>query len=74
VVCTKIDKVSQQEARRQANLIKKEFAEISPVDPSLFSAKTRKGREDIWKRILQCLDTPNGERGNGTKGNESSRV
>jgi len=64
VVCTKIDKVSKQEAMRRANLIKNEFAPICPVDPTLFSAKTRKGREEIWERIRQCLDTPNRERGN----------
>jgi len=50
-VLTKADKVSRQEARNRADRIAKALTGLVPRDPIIFSAKTRQGREDIWKQI-----------------------
>ncbi len=55
IVLTKADKVSRQQARTRFNLIDRQFDEIFPVRPTLFSAKTRQGREEIWEQIDQVI-------------------
>ncbi|MFO7599191.1 MAG: hypothetical protein R6X27_05205 [Candidatus Desulfacyla sp.] len=45
------DKLSRQQARQRAGLIAGELAGISPEEPIVFSAKTRQGKEEIWKQI-----------------------
>ena len=54
-VLTKSDKVSRQQALRQAALIKRRFEDIITIDPILFSAKTKKGREELWKNINSLI-------------------
>jgi len=51
IVLTKADKLSRQQARQRAGLIAGELAGMSPDEPILFSAKTRQGREEIWKQV-----------------------
>ena len=51
LVLTKADKVSRQQAQTRANMIGRKFAEIFPITPTVFSAKTRQGREEIWEKI-----------------------
>jgi GTP-binding protein len=51
VVLTKADKLSRQQARRRAGLLAGQLAGTFPDEPIVFSAKTRQGREEIWKRI-----------------------
>ncbi len=50
-VLTKADKLSRQKASKQAASIKRQIKEICPTAPIAFSAKTRQGREDVWKTI-----------------------
>jgi len=51
IVLTKADKLSRQQARQRAGLIAGGLAGMSPAEPIVFSAKTRQGKEEIWKRI-----------------------
>lgn len=51
LVLTKADKLSRQQVRKQAGLIGRQFKEICPTSPTIFSAKTRQGREEIWDQI-----------------------
>jgi len=51
MVLTKADKVSRQQARRRAGIIAGQLEGIIPDEPVLFSAKTRQGKEEIWKRL-----------------------
>jgi len=50
-VLTKADKVSRQQARTRADIVGRQFKEISSATPTIFSAKTRQGREEIWGKI-----------------------
>ncbi len=51
IVLTKADKLSRQRARQRARLIAGELAGMSPDEPIVFSAKTRQGKEEIWKQL-----------------------
>jgi len=51
IVLTKADKLSRQQARQRAGLIAGGLAGMSPAEPIVFSAKTRQGKEEIWKQI-----------------------
>ncbi len=51
IVLTKADKVSRQQARRRTDLIAGQLADICSDKPVVFSAKTRQGRDDIWKQV-----------------------
>ncbi len=51
IVLTKADKLSRQQARQRAALIAEALAGISPQEPIVFSAKTRQGKEEIWKKL-----------------------
>jgi len=51
VVLTKADKVSRQEAKKRAALIAGQLAGMFPGEPIVFSAKTRQGKEEIWKQV-----------------------
>ncbi len=54
-VLTKADKLSRQKVRKQADLIKRQIEVVCPAAPTIFSAKTRNGKEEIWKKIdLAC--------------------
>jgi GTP-binding protein len=58
LVLTKADKVSRQQALKQANLIGRQFEAKCPESPTVFSAKTRQGREEIWEKIDEvCSDS-----------------
>lgn len=54
IVLTKADKVSRQQAKNRAGLIAGELAGVSPDTPVVFSAKTRQGKDEIWKRIREA--------------------
>jgi GTP-binding protein len=52
-VLTKADKLSRQKARARAGKIGRQLEDLSTAGPILFSAKTRQGREEIWKIMRQ---------------------
>jgi len=49
-VLTKDDKVSRQQARSRADMIGRQFEEILPATPTIFTAKTSQGREEVWEK------------------------
>lgn len=57
IVLTKADKISRQQARKQARMIVNQFPGISTAAPILFSSKTREGREEIWESIREVTVT-----------------
>ncbi|MFC1820956.1 ribosome biogenesis GTP-binding protein YihA/YsxC [Thermodesulfobacteriota bacterium] len=58
LVLTKADKLSKQKSMARATLISKELKEISADKPTIFSAKTRTGRDEIWDKIQRIIGVP----------------
>jgi GTP-binding protein len=54
LVLTKSDKLSRRQAIERTQLIRQELKAISEEVPTVFSAKTREGREEIWGKIIQA--------------------
>lgn len=50
-IFTKVDKLNRKERQARLKALDNEFARISNEKPVLFSAQTREGRDEIWKRI-----------------------
>jgi len=55
-VLTKADKLSRQQARTQSSMINNHIKEITFVSPTVFSAKTRQGRDEIWEKIDEAIE------------------
>jgi GTP-binding protein len=55
VVLTKADKLSRQQGRSMFNEVAGQLAGRIDVVPTLFSAKTREGRGEVWSRILESM-------------------
>jgi GTP-binding protein len=51
IVLTKKDKLSRSKASTRARELSNQLQEITPKRPILFSAKTKKGKEEIWEEI-----------------------
>ncbi len=56
VVLTKADKLSRQKCISRAKQIGNQLKEITSEKPTLFSAKTRQGQEEIWEKINQAIN------------------
>jgi GTP-binding protein len=56
LVLTKADKVSRQEARKRAHIIRGQCEDIVEGSPTLFSAKTRQGRDELWEKIAGIIE------------------
>jgi GTP-binding protein len=56
VVLTKADKLSRQKSTSRAKQIENQLQEITSERPTLFSAKTREGREEIWEKINKTIN------------------
>ena len=54
-VFTKSDKLKKQKRAARLRELKKDLSSISPERPILFSAHTREGREEVWKRIEEVI-------------------
>lgn len=54
VVLTKADKLSRSRSRQRASEISARLEPICTSPPVIFSAKTREGREEIWKGIREA--------------------
>lgn len=59
VVLTKVDKLSRSRSRQRASEISARLDPICTSRPVLFSAKTREGREEIWKAIREATGADN---------------
>jgi GTP-binding protein len=57
VVLTKSDKLSKNKIKERTRLIVQELNEYSIIDPTIFSAKTRKGRKLIWDKIEDSINS-----------------
>ena len=55
-VFTKSDKLKKQKRAARLRELKKDLSSISPERPILFSAHTREGREEVWKRIEEVIE------------------
>ena len=60
VVLTKTDKLSKNKVNRQLGENARALS-MDPKDLILFSAKTRRGKDALWKAILSQVDTQNKE-------------
>lgn len=56
-VFTKADKLKKQKRITRLKVLKKDLSRISPERPILFSAHTREGREEVWERIEEVIET-----------------
>ena len=54
-VFTKVDKLNRKERQQRLKTLKSAFGEISDEKPILFSAQTREGRDEVWKRVNSFL-------------------
>jgi len=54
-VLTKADKMSRQQSIARAKDMHKELEQFSCGRPTIFSAKTREGRDEIWERIEKAI-------------------
>jgi GTP-binding protein len=54
-VLTKADKLSRQQSIARAKEMHKELEQFSCGRPTIFSAKTRDGRDEIWERIKKAI-------------------
>lgn len=57
IILTKADKLSRQRALSRVRGIEDQLGNLCGGRPILFSARTREGREEIWGRIKQALDS-----------------
>lgn len=55
VVLTKADKLSRQQCRSRMNEIRDQLIDTRQGGPVLFSAKTREGRNEVWKEVLGSM-------------------
>ncbi|MBN1831522.1 MAG: YihA family ribosome biogenesis GTP-binding protein [Deltaproteobacteria bacterium] len=55
IVLTKTDKLSRAKASVRIKELNSQLNEMTPKRPILFSAKTKKGREEIWKEINDLI-------------------
>jgi GTP-binding protein len=56
IVLTKADKLSRHRSISRAKQIGNQLKAITSEKPTLFSAKTREGREEIWERINRAIE------------------
>ncbi len=55
IVLTKADKLSRSKRTARAGKLGRELTGLSTGKPVLFSALTREGRSDVWKRINELV-------------------
>lgn len=54
-VLTKVDKLNRKERDTRTRILEGEFSRMNIDKPILFSAQTREGKDEIWKRIEGIL-------------------
>jgi len=55
VICTKVDKVSKNSHEKSINLISKTL-DIPKEELILFSSVTKKGKQEVYNRLIETLD------------------
>jgi len=61
VVLTKIDKLSRSKRSARAAAVTRALSGIMEREPVLFSARTREGLHEVWRRIEEVLDASDTE-------------
>ena len=56
LVLTKADKLSRQKSSARAKLIRKELGKLASDSPTIFSARTGEGRDEIWEKIEKIIN------------------
>jgi GTP-binding protein len=56
VVLTKADKLSRQQASLRTKRIAEQLSDLICDKPITFSAKTKQGRDEIWKKIYRLIE------------------
>lgn len=59
LVLTKADKLSRHQSISRAKLIGNQLEGMFTVKPTIFSAKTREGRAEIWGKINRVIEIEN---------------
>ncbi len=59
LVLTKADKLSRHQSISRAKLIGNQLEGMFTVKPTIFSAKTREGRSEIWGKINRVIEIEN---------------
>ena len=59
LVLTKADKLSRHQSISRAKLIGNQLEGMFTLKPTIFSAKTREGRSEIWGKINRVIETGN---------------
>ncbi len=57
-VFTKVDKLNRKERQARTKELKNDLSLISDEKPILFSAQTREGKDEVWKRIDSFIIDP----------------
>ncbi|MEE9258251.1 MAG: ribosome biogenesis GTP-binding protein YihA/YsxC [Nitrospinaceae bacterium] len=57
LVATKADKLTRAEVHRQTRKIHSAFFEDAPAEIIVYSSKSRRGRKELWNRVLQWTRT-----------------
>jgi GTP-binding protein len=55
LVLTKADKLSRSQSASRSRLLQDQLDSLSADKPTVFSAKTKEGRKEIWQKILQAI-------------------
>jgi GTP-binding protein len=58
-VLTKADKLSRSRSAARAGLISTQLKAFGPDEPTVFSAKTLQGRQELWQRINGLIEVEN---------------
>jgi GTP-binding protein len=56
IVLTKADKISKQKCRLEMNQLRDTLSGFHAEGPVLFSAKTREGREEVWRMVMEAME------------------
>ncbi len=54
-ILTKVDKLNRRERESRTERLENAVADLNIDNPILFSARTREGKDVIWKRIEEAL-------------------
>lgn len=55
IVATKADKLSRHQSMEQVRKMGVHLADVCEGSPTVFSAKTRQGREELWEKIERAI-------------------
>jgi GTP-binding protein len=57
LVATKVDKLSQSEAKKQTNKLKVAYSNQGEDELLVYSSKSGRGRKELWQKIINRIET-----------------